>query len=158
MKKVCLFICSHDGISCRYAGVGTAASGYLRGVEKFIQVNKEINLTCFAITGKYKTDSYTYNQKLLDKNKNICERTGGEVKFVVNYSDGTYQYGDINSWYVASSAAAQYISDVIRKNKYDQVIILALDTPFAWTPQIVKKQNWNYKKKLLVPGYPTAHR
>lgn len=154
MKRVGLFICSHDGISCRYAGVGTAASGYLRGVEKFIQDNSDVNLTCFAITGKYRTDSYTYNSELLNRNKKICEESGGSVKFVLNYSDGSYQYGDINSWYVASSSAAQFISDNIQNNTYDQVIILALDTPFAWTPQIVKKQNMDFPGKILGAWVP----
>ena len=75
MKKIGLFICSHDGIACRYAGVGTAASGYLQGVEKFVKENPEIDLTCYAITGKYKKDSYTYNPELLEKNSEICMST-----------------------------------------------------------------------------------
>lgn len=149
MKKIGLFICSHDGIACRYAGVGTAASGYLQGVEKFVKENPEIDLTCYAVTGKYKKDSYTYNPELLEKNSEICKKTGGSVEFVLNYSDGSYQYGDINSWYVASSSAGQIITNNIQKNKYDQVIILALDTPFAWTPQIVKKQNWDFSGKII---------
>ncbi|MEX0895667.1 MAG: glycosyltransferase [Patescibacteria group bacterium] len=154
MKRVGLFICSHDGISCRYAGVGTAASGYMKGVEKFILDNPQINLTCHAITGKYKSDSYTYNQELLNKNTEICKKTGGSVEFVLNYSDGSYQYGDINSWYVASSAAAQIISNNIIQNKYDQVVILALDTPFAWTPQIVKKQNFDFDGRIIGAWVP----
>ena len=67
MTTLGFFICAHDGISCHYAGAGTAASGYLKGIPvlRKILARQGMKLSAYAITGKYSNPIYGFNEKLL---------------------------------------------------------------------------------------------
>lgn len=157
MTKLGLFICAHDGISCHYAGAGTAASGYLKGIPvlKKVIAKQGIKLFTYAITGKYLESIYGFNESLLRENINICRNTGGDVLFCLNNSSGLFQYGDYSNWAPASASAATLIDSVIKIKKFDQVIILGIDTPFAFTPIYLKKQLLD--SRIIVQGVWTPH-
>lgn len=157
MTKLGLFICAHDGISCHYAGAGTAASGYLKGIPvlKKILAKQGIKLSAYAITGKYSNSIYGFNEKLLRENKNICKSTGGDVLFCLNNSNGLFQYGDYSNWVPASASAATIIDSIIGTERFDRAIILGVDTPFAFTPVYVKKQLFD--SRTIIQGVWVPH-
>jgi len=157
MTTLGFFICAHDGISCHYAGAGTAASGYLKGIPvlRKILARQGMKLSAYAITGKYSNPIYGFNEKLLLENKSICRNTGGDVLFCLNNSNGLFQYGDYSNWVTASASAATIIDSIITAKRFDRVIILGVDTPFAFTPVYVKKQLLD--SKTIVQGVWVPH-
>lgn len=140
-KKLDLIICAHDGITSLYAGVGTAVNGYFRAVENIIrEFDPEYNIKVWGIAPKYTEANYGFNSNQLQKITNICQKTGGDVLFCLNYSDGWNQYGNMDNWPTASASAATIAYDILKNDKPTDAIVIGVDTPFAMTPAILNRQ------------------
>lgn len=124
--KLLINLCSYDGISTHYSGVGTIIIRYIEVIRRYCKENKidyELNL--------YTTESFDYtlgyNKKLEDYHKSIPN-----VKLfkVSNGSNGETSFGTIDNWKKLSSNTAILINN-IDTNKYDKIITLIHDTPYC---------------------------
>lgn len=140
-KTLDIIICAHDGITSLYAGVGTAVNGYFRAVENIIrELDSKYKVKVWGIAPKYTEANYGFNSNQLQKITNICQKTGGDVLFCLNYSDGWNQYGNMDNWPTASASAATIAYDILKNDKPTDAIVIGVDTPFAMTPSILNRQ------------------
>jgi hypothetical protein len=140
-KKLDLIICAHDGITSLYAGVGTAVNGYFRAVENIVkELGSDYDVKVWGIAPKYAESNYGFNGNQLKKITDICRKTGGDVLFCFNYSDGWNQYGNMDNWPTASASAATIAYEILKADKPTDAIVIGVDTPFAMTPAILNKQ------------------
>lgn len=150
MKKIALFICSFDGIATRHSGVGTATFGYLSSIKNLRnELSKNgYELECHALTNSYSNDVLGYNSDLLEKIKEICQSTGGDVHYCLNNSVGDVHFGGERNWSCVSSSAATIASKITEKSNFELAILVGVDTPYAFAPIYYKKQT-RTKTKLV---------
>ena len=138
--KLLINLCAHDGIISHYTGVGTIVKRYIKTFQMILEKRMyeyEINL----FTPEYKTDSfgysdYTYNTHINMKNVNIVQISNG--------SDGKVNYGTPNDWKTLSQNTANYINN-IDFSKYDIVLTISNDTPFAGLNEMLVQMEKHYK-------------
>lgn len=141
-KKILdLIICAHDGITSLYAGVGTAVNGYFRAIDNIVkELGSDYEVKVYGIAPKYAESNYGFNQNQLNKITDICRKTGGDVLFCFNYSDGWNQYGNMDNWPTASASAATIAYEILKADKPTDAIVIGVDTPFAMTPAVLNRQ------------------
>lgn len=140
-KKLDLIICAHDGITSLYAGVGTAVNGYFRAIENIVkELQSSYEVKVWGIAPKYTESNYGFNANQLKKETDICRKTGGDVLFCFNYSDGWNQYGNMDNWPTASASAATIAYEILKNDNPTDAIVIGVDTPFAMTPAILNRQ------------------
>ena len=124
--KLLVNLCSYDGISTHYSGVGTIIIRYIEAIIKYCKENKidyKINL--------YTTESYDYtlgyNKKLETYHKSLPNINLFKVS---NGSGGETNFGTIDNWKTLSKNTA-YLINNINIDDYDKVITLIHDTPYC---------------------------
>ena len=103
--KLLVNLCSYDGISTHYSGVGTIIIRYIEAIIKYCKENKidyKINL--------YTTESYDYtlgyNKKLETYHKSLPNINLFKVS---NGSGGETNFGTIDNWKTLSKNTAYLI-------------------------------------------------
>lgn len=138
--KLLINLCAHDGIMSHFAGVGTIVKRYIETIELLFN-EKNIDYELNLITPKYNTDSFGYSRETLLKNKSIKK---AHVIILENGSYGKTAYGIPDNWKLLCNNAAEFINNIDTK-KYDNIITIANDTPFANLLQKLNSEENHYK-------------
>lgn len=137
--KLLVNICSYDGISTHYCGVGTMIKRYIKSVINYCNNNNiDYNLNLFTS----ESFEYTlgYNKELYEYHLSLPNT---KIFKVSNGSNGETNFGTIKNWKILSANTAQLINN-IDTSKYDKVITLAHDTPYCDLIKMINKSNNHY--------------
>lgn len=137
--KLLVNICSYDGISTHYCGVGTMIKRYIKSVINYCNNNNiDYNLNLFTS----ESFEYTlgYNKELYEYHLSLPNT---KIFKVSNGSNGETNFGTINNWKILSANTAQLINN-IDTSEYDKVITLAHDTPYCDLIKMINKSNNHY--------------
>lgn len=121
--KLLINLCAHDGIISHYAGVGTIVKRYIMVLEKMLEKNNveyKINL----YTPRYNIDTFGFSNETLKMHKKF------PIFQIENGTLGKITYGTPSIWKTLSINTSKEINK-IDIEKYDYVITIANDTPFA---------------------------
>lgn len=135
--KLLINLCAHDGIISYYTGVGTMVNRYIDSIIKILNDNN-IDYDLNLFTPEYNTDSFGYNKLLHEKHRNL------NIKEVSNGSFGSINYGSIKEWKLLSLNTA-FIINSIDKTKYDKVLTIYNDTPYACLSNYLKNEDNHIK-------------
>ena len=135
-RNVAVFFSAHDGITSLYTGVGKIAN---QSLSVLSSLSLKYRFDTYFITGKYNHRCLGYDSKLKAKSKKTAIKGGGKLIEISNGSNGEISYGNINHWKTASKEAAKEILKYA--SKYQKIISIALDTPFAGTSESLISYN-----------------
>ena len=124
--KLLINLCAHDGIISHYNGVGTMCIRYIECISKILDemsIDYQLNL----FTPEYKNDSFGYDSSIKEKHS-LKSRI--KIYEIDNGSNGYVNYGTIDNWKKLCQNTAKIINE-IDYSKYDQVLSIYNDTPFA---------------------------
>lgn len=142
--KLLINLCAHDGIISHYTGVGTMVKRYIVALTNLLQ-SKSINYHLNLLTPEYSEDSFGYSKITHSTHEKLPNTT---IIQVSNGSNGKINYGTPSNWQTLCQYSATIINN-LDISKYDTVITIANDTPFA---NILSKINDNPKhKKVWIP-------
>lgn len=152
MKKIAIVYMAHDGFTSLYTGVGSVARDFLLSfphVHKNLKsVFKNYSFDLYATTIKYDKNCFGFSEKLkketldfIKKNKNI------HLIELLNGSNADESYATIKYWKFASISGATFIYTLLLK--YNQVIVIAVDTPFAQVANYFFKQ-YRFKNVKII--------
>lgn len=152
MKKIAIVYMAHDGFTSLYTGVGTVARDFLLSFphvsENLKSVFKNYSIDLYATTIKYDKNCFGFSEKLkketlrfIKKNENI------HLIELLNGSNANESYATIEYWKFASISGATFTYTL--SLRYDQVIIVAVDTPFAQVANYFFKQ-YQFKNVKIV--------
>lgn len=137
--KLLVNLCGHDGIISHYNGVGTMLGRYIDTFIKYFENNGydyHINL----FTPEYNEKSFGYSEDVYKKNT----RENVSIYQVNNGSDGKINYGTIDNWDLLCKNTASFIND-FDLSKFDLVLTIANDTPFANLLSIINDSDNHFK-------------
>lgn len=152
MKKVAIVYMAHDGFTSLYTGVGSVARDFFLSfphVSKNLKNGfKNYSFDLYATTIKYEKSCFGFSEKLknetlsfVKKNKNI------HLIELLNGSNADESYATIQYWKFASISGATFIYTLLLK--YNQVIVIAVDTPFAQVANYFFKQ-YSFKNVKII--------
>ncbi len=151
--KLLINLCSYDGISTHYCGVGTIIKRYIKSIIKYCNNNNihfDLNLytsESFEYTLGYNADLENYHLKL--PNTNLFK--------VSNGSNGETNFGTLDNWKTLSMNTAKLINK-LDFSKYDKIITLAHDTPYCDLIKIIQRKDnhkiiWIPHSTVKIHGY-----
>ena len=151
--KLLVNLCSYDGISTHYSGVGTIIMRYIDAIVNYCTLNN-IDYKLNLFTAESYDYTLGYNKKLEDSHKNILNTT---IYKVSNGSNGETSFGTIENWKILSSNTADIINN-IDCSEYDEVISLLHDTPYCDLVRNIKLSNnhkvvWIPHSTVKIHGY-----
>jgi glycosyltransferase involved in cell wall biosynthesis len=144
MKRIGVILVTYDGIVSSYCGIGTSCRTLINAfplLKKHLS-GTGIDLNLHLVTPILDQNALGYDLRVV--NESIKTVSNNNMHFIINGSDGSYAYGDIKNWEISSSVAAQKVFDITRQRKYDEVIALFVDTPYAKAPEIINLQKKPY--------------
>lgn len=150
--KLLINICGHDGIVSYYNGVGTMMQRYIEQLNKILKKSGAkyyINL----FTPEYNNDSFGYNEKVHSKHNSM---DNVKIYQVSNGSDGKINYGTPNNWEKLCKNTASIINNM-DQSKYDGIITIYNDTPFACLANYLKQES-NHITVLILHSTVKIHR
>ena len=131
--KLLINFCAHDGIISHYAGVGTIVQRYIEVIETILKERKiDYHLNLFTL--EFNKNSMGYNKEIWDYHNSL---NNSSLYILPNGTNGETSFGNINNWEIASKNVAKIINE-IDFTKYDYVINLCNDTPFALLTTMIK--------------------
>lgn len=142
--KLLVNLCSYDGISTHYSGVGTIINRYIDSLINYcIEKGIEYNINLFTA----ESYEYTlgYNKRIEDYHKSLPNI---KVYKISNGSNGETSFGNIDNWKILSSNTAELINS-IDTSEYDKIITLAHDTPYCDLIRTIK--NTDNHKIVWIP-------
>ena len=148
MARIAIVYIAHDGFISLYTGVGTIARDFLLSFStinnKLKKEFKGIKLDLYATTIKYNDKCFGYSENI----KKTTERLTKVHKNIhlielINGSAGTKSYGSKDCWRNASISAATFLYSLIQLSRYDRILVICVDTPFAQVPNYFFDQ-YNY--------------
>lgn len=133
-QKVAVTYISYDGLKGIYCGVGTLTRDFLYAFHKvkaLIEPVCNCNVDFYPATVRYDQRSFGFSSERVNETINeIAKRNYAPLTELLN-GDGRTNYGNLTNWHMASVSAAQFIRTLAKK--YDRVIAIVLDPPFAGT-------------------------
>lgn len=127
-------LCSYDGISTHYSGVGTIVMRYIECIINYCESNN-IDYKLNLFTAESYEYTLGYNNDLEDYHKSL---KNVEIFKLSNGSNGETCFGTIKNWKELSKNTASLINN-IDMSKYDKVVTLLQDTPYCDLVKNVKK-------------------
>lgn len=137
--KLLINICSYDGISTHYCGVGTMIKRYIKSVINYCTNNNiDYHLNLFTV----ESFEYTlgYNRELYEYHLSLPNT---KIYKVTNGSNGETNFGTIINWKVLSENTAQLINN-LDTAEYDKIVTLIHDTPYCDLVKTINKSNNHY--------------
>ena len=136
MKKVAVVYITHDGFTSLYTGVGTVSRDFLLSfplvASRIKKTFPKVDLELFATTLKYNDKCFGYSEEVKKKTALfISKHRKIHLIELINGSSGTKSYGYIDLWKNACISAATFIYGLNVLGKYDKIIVVCVDTPFA---------------------------
>lgn len=136
MRKIAILYLAHDGFTSLYTGVGTVARDFLFSFpEVYKRLKKEygnLDITLFVTTIKYNKTCFGYSEHVKRLTEVYTEKYKNmHLVELMNGSAGTKSYGSMDLWKNACISAATFIYCLINYHKYDRIIVIYVDTPFA---------------------------
>lgn len=138
--RLLINLCAHDGIISHYAGVGTIVRRYIETIKYLLNKNN-INYHLNLFTLEFNKDSMGYNESIWKEHSNLDYTS---IYICSNGTHGETSFGNIHNWRLASKKVSEIINKIDFK-KYDYVITLANDTPFAGLLELVKEEENSIK-------------
>ena len=151
--KLLVNICSYDGISTHYCGVGTMIRRYIKSIICYCESKKldyKLNL--------YTAESFEYT---LGYNENLekfhISLPNTNLYKISNGSNGETSFGTLENWKVLSENTASLINNM-DFYEYDKVITLIHDTPYCDLVKKIKKCDnhdviWIPHSTVKIHGY-----
>ena len=124
--KLLINICSYDGISSHYSGVGTIVKRFIESLY-ILKQNNVYDFDLNLITAENNTKSLGYNEKI---EKYYNSMLSPNIIKVSNGSGGQTNFGTIENWNILSANTADVINN-LDFSKYDKVLTIAHDTPYC---------------------------
>lgn len=121
--KLLINLCAHDGIISHYTGVGTMVQRYIIALNKIFH-DKKIDYDLVLYTPEYAPDSFGYNEDVFKMHQKY------PINMIPNGSNKKANYGTPENWETLTKNTADIINS-IDITKYDKVITIYNDTPFA---------------------------
>lgn len=137
--KLLINFCGHDGVISHYAGVGTIVRRYIEVLSKLFK-DKNIDYDLNLFTLEFNPDSMGYNKDVWDTHASLPHT---KLYILSNGTNGETSFGNIDNWTLASKNTAKVIND-IDFTKYDYVINLCNDTPYALLTTYIKESSNSY--------------
>ncbi len=139
MKKIAIVYIAHDGFTSLYTGVGTVARDFLLSFpevsRKLKKEYKDIQLDLFATTIKYSKECFGYSEEIKGNTERLTKLYKNiHLVELINGSAGTKSYGSIDVWKNACISAATFLYSLTVLEKYDSILAVCVDTPFAQVP------------------------
>lgn len=142
MKRVAFLYLVPEGVNTWVAGVGSVINANmlsLPGVVRRMREEYDVELSVFFGTPAATPKVRGWNPKQLELAEKLAAETGGRVFLLPNQTDGSENFGNLDSWKVISGAGAAIAIDLGRQ--YDKVVTLAHSShPFALTPIYIDMQ------------------
>lgn len=138
--RLLINLCAHDGIISHYAGVGTIVRRYIEAIKYLLDKNN-INYHLNLFTLEFNKDSMGYNEIIWKEHSNLDHTS---IYICSNGTNGETSFGNIHNWRLASKKVSEIINKIDFK-KYDYVITLANDTPFAGLLELIKEEENSIK-------------
>ena len=151
--KLLVNLCSYDGISTHYSGVGTIIMRYIEAIVSYCK-NNEVDYKLNLYTAESFEYTLGYNKKLEDEHRAIPNTSLFKVS---NGSNGETSFGTIDNWRILSKNTAELIND-IKVDEYDKVITLIHDTPYCDLVRKIKTSDnhiivWIPHSTVKIHGY-----
>ena len=137
--KLLVNLCAHDGVVSHYAGVGTIVKRYIEAFATLLN-DKGIDYDFNLFTPEYYEGCFGYSEftkQTHEKMKNT------KIYMLSNGTDAKLSYGTPDNWKILSNNTARMINE-IDKSKYDFVLTIANDTPYAGLSSMLDKDD-NHK-------------
>ena len=149
--KLLINLCGHDGIISHYNGVGTMCIKYIKTFTKVLNdLNIDYDLNLF--TPLYNETSFGYNKIIEEKHLNLKNI---KIYKIDNNSNGEINYGKLENWRELCKNTAKVINE-IKCEKYDQILTIYNDTPFACLANHLNKKD-NHKTVLILHSTIKIH-
>lgn len=162
MKKIALVYITYDGIINTMCGVGIISRAFIDCFEEvrayFYKFNIDISL--HLITQALTNEALGYDREILNNSLRVTSKCNGGVHYILNGSNGNEQFGSVENWNLASCTAASKSLEI--SCNYDETIVIAVDTPFMYTPYYIDLQkkaypNSNIKSILALHSDVLSH-
>jgi len=124
---------TYDGLTSLYSGVGTTSHDFLlsfKEIKPCIEQSINGKVDFYPACIHYSRECFGYSGSVKSNTlKEISEQDYEPLTEILNDSNGDVNYGNVHNWTMASMSAATFISTLARR--YDLVIAITVDTPFA---------------------------
>lgn len=135
--KLLINLCAHDGIVSHYAGVGTIVKRYIEAFQHILN-NKSVDYDFYLYTPEYNNDSFGYSGATCKMHENL------KIFQIPNGTGGELAYGTPDNWKILSYNTASIINE-LDMDKYDVIITIANDTPYADMLRMLNKNKKHIK-------------
>lgn len=135
--KLLINLCAHDGIVSHYAGVGTIVKRYIEAFQHILN-NKSVDYDFYLYTPEYNDDSFGYSEATCKMHENL------KIFQIPNGTGGKLAYGTPDNWKILSYNTASIINE-FDMDKYDVIITIANDTPYADMLRMLNKNKKHIK-------------
>lgn len=135
--KLLINLCAHDGIVSHYAGVGTIVKRYIEAFQHILN-NKSVDYDFYLYTPEYNNDSFGYSGATCKIHENL------KIFQIPNGTGGELAYGTPDNWKILSYNTASIINE-LDMDKYDVIITIANDTPYADMLRMLNKNKKHIK-------------
>ncbi len=140
-----LFLHTYDGIESCYCGVGTITRSFI-GVMQILHSRISASLKFNIVTPSLKKGALGYNTRYLKRAQKVTSKYGGQIYFVSDGSEGTFQYGSLTQWNASSLSSASIMLNNFRHDK--ETLDLLFDTPYAYAGYYFLRQAPRIKSKI----------
>jgi len=147
--NVCIAIFAHDGLISHHCGVGSVVKMHVEILPYFFKkMFSPKKISFFAITPLLNKKCDSYSERIMSKTKEICQKTGGELLYVSNGTDGSIRWGNRDNWKVSSAGGASL--GLALSQKYNFCIFFFHDDPFAYSSVLIHRHSEAVKNVLSI--------
>ncbi len=153
-NEIALVQLSFDGITTYYSGVGTVLVQTQLLIEEMNR-NPELpyHIKSYLVSAKGDPNYPYYAPTLLQQNREICERTGGELISLSHPIKGS-PFATPTDWKVLCQEGAAVCADIINQNDY--TVVIAHDTTYAQVPLHLKQMSLHRPYRILWVPHATG--
>ncbi len=142
MKKLALIYLVPEGVNTWVAGVGSVINANMRALPLVAEDMKKLGyeLNVYFATPAATPAVRGWNPEQLEKARKVSSKLGGKVVLLPNYTDGSDNFGRLESWKAISGAGAGLSLELA--TQYDKTVVLAHSShPFALAPVYIDMQH-----------------
>jgi glycosyltransferase involved in cell wall biosynthesis len=132
--RIAVLHMAHEGLMIRTGGVGAVVQGHLSATPVLAEAlaRRGIQVSLFAAQPVAKPGCEGWNPQVREYTEAQVARTGGAFQPILNGTDGTVRWGEIENWQIASAAGASWALGIAAK--FDAAIVYSHSLPFSLTP------------------------
>jgi len=152
MSKIGIVYITYDGAINSTCGVGVLSQYFIKSfpqVSSAIVASHHVQLSLEVIAVRLNENGHGYSRAIKETTEKIAQNSGGNLNLIENGTNGKENYGRPVNWETVSKEAVKKI--VVLSQKYDQLIVYLIDTPFLCAPYFARQANLKNTTFVLVP-------